>query len=248
MKTFLKHSIFAILGVLSKLTALSKDDSQIIFYHDVYDKVQYTPMATPLNLFLKHCRLLKSKGYVFCDNISCEKKNIQICFDDGFRGIWDCQNELLSLGISPTVFIAVDLIGKDGYLNLDEIHELQKRGFKFQSHTWSHKPLTEWQMDEELWHELYDARVKLSELLGHKVDGLCFPCGMFSPNVYYMALKAGYKKLYSSIPGYASQMIMPHVYARNLVQFLSPFDFKCVLMGAMSLMRSRYRKKHFINN
>ncbi len=200
MNSIVKRGFLTTLGMISKLTAHAKEDGQILFYHDVYDKVQYTSMGTPLKLFLEHCCVLKSKGYVFCDGIPCEKKHIQICFDDGFHGIWDCQNQIVSLGVKPTVFIAVDLIGQKGYLNLNEIRELQAKGFDFQSHTWSHKKLTECQTEEDLWHELYDARVKLGELLGKYIDGLCFPCGMFSTNVYHKALKAGYSDLYSSNP------------------------------------------------
>ena len=65
----------AIIG-LSALV-LRDDSAKVVFYHDVGRK--WTPMGTDAETFWKHWKCLRSTDVV--------------CFDDGFRGIWDEREE-----------------------------------------------------------------------------------------------------------------------------------------------------------
>ena len=212
---------------------------KVVFYHDIGQK--WTPMGTPVDLFLAHMKYLR-KGDV-------------VCFDDGFRGIWD-ERDLLGRVKCVIVFVAVELVGRPGYLTWDEIRELQnKYGIAFQCHTWSHQTLAgPWNVEvvepkegrTEEWykHELVDSKAELERMLCKKVTALCFPVGYFSDKVISRCKAAGYEKVYASYPG---NVTGDYVQPRCLVQHMSAGEFKSVLKGAMNLFRWHYFMRHKVD-
>ncbi len=225
------------------LSLFFRDDGpKVVYYHDV--GTVYTDMGTPLELLKAHVLCARQMGFSFVSKLKdlAAPKKLLMCFDDGFRGLWDEREYFFQEGVCPTVFIAVDMVGQKGYLTWDEIRELQSHGFVFQSHTWSHRPLTD-VPDEELPHELADARVAIGRELGNSPDMLCFPCGMHSQKVVNAAKKAGYKKLFASYPGCVD--LDDAVVPRNLVQNMSVADFKNVLHGALCPLKTRYMRQHW---
>lgn len=223
---------------------MRNDKALVIYYHDI--GTDYTKMGTPSDLFWAHIAAAKNAGWTFSPVFRPgSQKQLTLCFDDGFRGIWTEREKFVKEGIRPIVFIAVDLVGSPGYLNWDEILALQNIGFVFQSHTWSHRPLTE-VPNAELVHELADAKRSLSERLGHEVTMLCFPCGLFNERVLKACVDAGYTTLWGSFPG---GMPLPfcgtNVFPRNLVQAFTIGDFMSVLRGGLFPLVKRYVAQHF---
>lgn len=217
---------------------------KVVFYHDIGRR--YTTMGTDATVIWGHMACLRSADVV--------------CFDDGFRGIWDNREQLATssqrLATKVIVFLAVGLVGKPGYMTWDEIRELQdKYGVEFQCHTWSHQTLTgpynqevpeppngrteEWYM-----HELVDSKVELERQLGKKVAAICFPVGYFSDDIICRCKDAGYEKVYVSYPGNVTD---DYVQPRCLVQDLTVGAFKSVLRGGMSLLTPHYKKLHKFN-
>ena len=199
-------------------------------------------MSTPLDLFQSHVETIKKLGYTVVSQINCVNNQVTIMFDDGFRGIYDCREYFYTNNICPTVFLAVSLIGKPGYLTVDEIIELQNHGFNFQSHGWRHEDMTSL-LDDQLQLELVEARKKLSELLGKSVDEICLPIGYFSDRLLEIISKESYREIYSSIPGDYDDLVYG-MRRRNLVQSSSSFQVSLVLRGGMSLLSSHYLKLH----
>ena len=227
------------------LAFVHKDDSpKVFFYHDIGKR--YTPMGTEVDIFFSHMKYMR-KGDV-------------LCFDDGFRGIWDEREGVSRVERAEhkkkIVFLAVGLIGRSGYLTWDEIRELQdKYGFEFQCHTWSHQTLagpwndeepvpTEGRTEEWYRHELVDSKAELERRLGKKVTALCFPVGYFSDDVISRCTAAGYEKVYASYPG---NIVDAYVQPRCLVQNMSVGEFKSVLNGGMNLLGRRYLKRHKVD-
>lgn len=239
MKAFIRR-LFLWLGAW-----ISHDFSpKVVFYHDIGRK--WTPMGTSADVFWRHMMTLREGDVV--------------CFDDGFRGIWDNRDKFkeasFELSVKAIVFLAVDLVGKPGYLTWDEIKELQdKYGFDFQCHTWSHQTLAGPYNDEvpepangrtEGWyrHELVDSKAELERQLGKKVTALCFPVGYFTDDVIRRCKAAGYEKVYASYPG---DITDNYIQPRCLVQDMSVFEFKCVLSGGMNWLRPRYLRRHKVD-
>lgn len=238
MKYFFKYIIYLLSFYFS-----SNRKSKIIYYHDITKK--YTDMGTDFNLFRKHIKIIREEGYSIVPEINNDVNQIMICFDDGWAGIYDTKNFFLKNNIQPTVFLAVDLIGKDGYLSLSQIIELRELGFHFESHAWSHFNLSTFSV-QGLKRELFDSKIELSRLLNQEISSLCFPQGYFSKMVIKLSTEYGYNKLYSSIPGAYSDLIDSHnVICRNLVQFVSPRLFKLIIKTTPVFFKKRSYRLHY---
>lgn len=239
---------------------------KIVFYHDIGTK--WTPMGTSPQMFFKHMRVVEScklSSYESFHLRQCyggrdgglkgKRKADVVCFDDGFRGVWEYREELKKIvgaGVKVIVFIAVRLVGQEGYLTWDEIRTLNREyGIDFQCHTWSHQTLVGEMIDEspkeertEEWYkrELVESRLRLEEELGRIVDELCFPVGNFSDEVIERCKAAGYRKVYASYPGNITD---DYIQPRCLVQDLGVMGFKAVLNGGMNPMKNRYLAMHY---
>lgn len=239
MRGFVKYILLLLGGVLFRDVR-----PKVVFYHDIGKR--YTPMGTASDIFWAHMKRLRTGDVV--------------CFDDGFRGIWDYRERLAvsrqRVAVKVIVFLAIGLVGKLGYLTWDEIKELQdKYDVEFQCHTWSHQTLVGPYNDEvpepvngrtEEWyrHELVDSKVELERQLSKKVTAFCFPVGYFSDVVIRRCKEAGYEKVYASYPGNVTD---DYIQPRCLVQDLSVGALMSVLRGGMSVLATRYLKLHKFN-
>lgn len=236
------------------LAALLQRDrhGKVLFYHDIYSSRRYTDMGTPLSRFMGQMRAAERAGFKLVSQAPEGMNEIQICLDDGFRGIYDSAEWFEAKGIYPTIFIAPELVGRAGFLTWAEIRALKSRGFSFQSHTWSHRSLTEIS-DSELNHELNDSMVFISDKLGCPVTDVCFPRGRFSDHVVAAALQAGYVNLFTSVPGAYCDILpltcsgVEALKTRNLVQFLSPRETVSVLKGGLRLFQRRYLDMQYVH-
>lgn len=220
-------------------------NSKIIYYHDIHVDKPYTSMSTPFEVFKSHLKIMKDDGFEVVDKITQTRGQVMICFDDGWRGIYDIKDYLVTNHVPVTVFIAVSLIGKDGYLNVDEIKSLKQKGFNFECHSWSHTNLAMFN-DDELEREIKASRYHLENQLGFTINDICFPQGLYSDKVVDYSKRCGYKKLFSSVPGDYYDEIEPDVLRRNLVQFAGKREFKLILHGASKMFSTRILKKHKI--
>ena len=216
--------------------------SKLLYYHDVYEDVCYTDMGTPWPLFARHLDVISHEGFEVVSTIEKTVGQVAILFDDGFRGIFDCRELFYERQICPTVFLAVSLIGRPGYLAKEEILELQRHGFSFQCHGWTHSDMTQFD-DLELNRELVDSKQYLSELLGKEVSEICLPIGYFAEQVIEKAFEAGYTTVYSSVPGNYEDSVYG-MRTRNFVQHSTPYDVRLILRGGNSLLRRHYIKMH----
>ena len=72
------------------------------------------------------------------------EKPIVLTFDDGYEDNYKTMLPILEAHkMTAVVYVITNEIGKAGYLNLDEIKDMQRRGLEIGSHTSDHLPLTE---------------------------------------------------------------------------------------------------------
>lgn len=216
--------------------------SKIIYYHDAGKT--YTDMGTDLALMKKHFEIVKRSDYYFVDHISEGKNQIMVCFDDGWAGLYDQRMFFINQGIKPMVFIAVDLIGKEGYLTISQIKELKSLGFSFECHTWTHTGLPD-HSGKDLLHEVLDSKTYLEKTFGGHFDAICFPQGRFSDDVLKACKKAGYTQFYSSIAGCYYDLEDEGLICRNLVQFMPPIQFYMMLNSNSPYFHKRTRRLHY---
>lgn len=221
--------------------------SKVIYYHDIHadGTAPYTSMSTPLSLFEKHIKIIKDSKFEIVKEITSNEGQIQITFDDGFKGVSDQWHFLEQNHIPVTVFVAIDQVDQPGSLSRQDIRSLSKLGIAIQSHTVTHRNLPDLN-DNDLIIELKTSKTYLEDLLVGTVDAICYPRGLFSDRVYEFAHNVGYKKQYSSLPGSYKEQIKKGLIRRNLVQSLVPTDFKCVLFGGNRFFARRSNKMHYV--
>lgn len=217
-------------------------NSKVIYYHDVSKK--YTEMGTNIDLIKHHIEIIKKYGYKIVPQITQKCHEVMLCFDDGWVGIYDYRDFFIQNKLYPTIFIAVSLIGSEGYLTIEQIKELSNLGFRFQAHSWSHMGLSSFD-NAGLEKELKESKDWLENTFGYTFDSICFPQGKFSMNVKDLCLKYGYTRLYSSIPGGYYDLIKQSLICRNCAQDMSMNDFRWTLNGTSSLFRRKLIKQHF---
>lgn len=86
--------------------------SRVVYYHDVHVSDSWTTMSTPFELFKLHISAIRKSGFEIVRDINNPKGEIQIAFDDGFRGLLDCVDWLVSQKIYPTIFIPISLLSR----------------------------------------------------------------------------------------------------------------------------------------
>ena len=256
MYHFISHINMLEMRKLAKLSLLwigsriyGNNDSKVLFYHDIYKDHSYKSLdtdvllGTPIDVFKQHINVILNEGYEIVPKIIKPQNQVSIMFDDGFRGIWDNRHYFREKDIRPTVFLAVDLIGKEGFLTKEEILELQNGwNFTFQCHSWHHVDLTKCN-DKQLEVELKSSREELSKLLGKEVTSLCLPRGYFSDKLLNNAGTKEYLEVYSSIPGSYDNLIYG-MRRRNLCQFSSATEVKYILRGGNEIIKNRYVHLH----
>ena len=106
LSSFIRISIirFASLFCTSK-------KSKVIFYHDIHSDKQYTAMSTPIELFKRHINIIRQRGYEIVSEITKSHGQIEICFDDGFSGLYDNLELIKKLNIPIHLFVISSFLG-----------------------------------------------------------------------------------------------------------------------------------------
>ena len=99
-------------------------------------------MSTDVDLFVKHINVIRELGFEIVHEITKEKNQISISFDDGFKGLYDNIGIINQLEVPITLFVVSSFLDRDNFLSTNNLKELAKNKFiKIQSHTHSHSEL-----------------------------------------------------------------------------------------------------------
>lgn len=241
-KFFLKTQILQLGALL-----YANKNSKVIYYHDIHKNHMYTSMSTDVRLFKKHIDEIKSSGYKIVSEIKEKKHEVQITFDDGFRGLYENFSFFKKENIPVKIFLIADYIGKKNYIKKNEITELLNTGLvTIGSHTLSHCNLNELS-DEEINRELQKSKQKLEEMFDVTINEICYPRGQFDDRVVNHAKECGYKLQYSCLPGSFYKPFVEGVIKRNFVQHENPNSFRSYLNGGGEIFYARYLKQHYKN-
>ena len=219
--------------------------SKVIFYHDIHNVTQYTVMSTPIELFKRHIQIIREKGYEIVSEITENNGQVEICFDDGFSGIYDHTELIKELNVPIHLFVISSFVGKENYINQEELIALNNLPqITISSHTHTH-PVLNLLSEKSIIEEFEQSKNMLEQILETEVNSICFPQGKFSEKVIELATKLAYKKQYSSIPGFYHVKDYSAVINRSLVQFATEKEFKAILKGGDHILSFWYKMKHF---
>ncbi len=120
---------------------------------------------------------------------------ILITFDDGYEDNYQHAYPILKkYGFTGTIFVITDFVNNNqpNYLTWDQIKEMKSQGMDFQSHTASHKSMTELSMDQ-LKEELTKSKQALDKELNQDTKFMAYPTGTYNLYIAKIVNEAGYK-------------------------------------------------------
>jgi len=236
----IKNSLIYIFGMI-----YNSRNSKCIFYHDIHSDSCFTNMSTSSDLFEKHISIIRKSGFEIVSEITKEKEQISISFDDGFKGFYENIEVINRLKIPITIFVVSSYLGEENFITKAQLKELHNNPLvTIQSHTHTHPDLT-LLSSEKLEEELRKSKQILDEICDVEINSICFPKGLFSKRVVEISTKIGYTTQYSSLPGNYYNEVFPTVKRRSLVQFSSEKEFCSILKGGDHFLNYWYTKKYF---
>ena len=219
--------------------------SKVIFYHDIDSDKKYTDMSTNLELFKKHINIIRENGFEIVNEITKPLGQIEICFDDGFLGLYDNIELIKELNIPIHLFVVSSYLEKENHINTEQLILLNKlKQIKISSHTQTHKDLN-LASESLLRNELENSKNLLEGLLNISVDTICYPEGKFNDTLVELAKAVGYNRQYSSLPGFYFNDFLPNVKRRSLVQFAGEKEFKAIIKGGDHVLAFWYKFNHY---
>ena len=143
-----------------------------------------------MEIFKKHMEIINEKKYNFLDPIDFDKnfflklksnKNILITIDDGFSSFYENAWPYLKKKKIPFIlFISTEAVGKNGYMNWEQIKEIEKENFAFiGNHSHSHEYLLEFNYDQFKNDILKSIKI-FENNLGYNPIYFSYPFGEFS--------------------------------------------------------------------
>ena len=144
------------------------------------------------------CRVRSVREIADCADYSERDLAVGITFDDGCISDYEKAFPLLlEASIRADFFLNTANIGTAGYLNWEQVREMQKSGMVFHSHGHSHVALSRLSQ-AALERELGTSRRILEDKLGCPVNILAAPYGLLNRRVVREAFRMGYRGVCNS--------------------------------------------------
>lgn len=172
-----------------------------IMYHDVVEGGNYSSSGFPgegadiykldRRDFARQLEAIRGAG----------SGQLFLTFDDGGVSAYEPVAGMLEqFGWRGYFFVTTDWIGRPGFLNAEQIRELDGRGHVMGSHSCSHPARMALEPWERLLAEWKVSTQRLAAIVGHPVTVASVPGGYYSPRVAAAAAQAGIEMLFTSEP------------------------------------------------
>ena len=127
------------------------------------------------------------KGIAFARN------TVVIQFDDGYADNYENAFPVLKLYEYPAiVFLISSKIGTEGFLNWEQIKEMEAHDFKVGAHTQYHSYLPDISLDAAK-DEIEGSKRVIEAHVNHPIDYFVYPSGGYTDEVEGLVKQAGYK-------------------------------------------------------
>ena len=253
----------------SVLQEYRRDRVPALLYHHFIPKGKIDGNYDPVcfcydTAFAEQMNYLYEKGYstISLDDFLAFKegkqalpsKPIIVTFDDGFMSNYLYAFPILkNYGMKATVFVTVDQDSEnfkkygaiDFPLTPEQLREMSDYGISIESHTMTHRYLTELETKVVRW-ELQESKRSLENMVKRPVKFLATPSGAYNKTVRQLAKEAGYKAVFGALKG--SNNISSDPYALRRVVIARDFsieDFEQILKPSALL---QLRLTSFLQN
>jgi peptidoglycan/xylan/chitin deacetylase (PgdA/CDA1 family) len=188
----------------------------ILMYHTVNNDhendITWIDMTTSADVFKQQLELLQLFQYktitlddvydILQKNVEPENNIIVLTFDDGYSDFYTTVYPLLQkFNMKATVFVPINFIGKQNYLNWKQIEEMNKTKLvSFESHSYHHYPMTCLSPIETLF-ELIASKVILQLHVNNPIHWFSYPYGLFNTTHFSLLKISGYSGAVTTIGG-----------------------------------------------
>jgi peptidoglycan/xylan/chitin deacetylase (PgdA/CDA1 family) len=187
---------------------LARSTVPVLCFHQLRDfrpgdSAYARTMITPPPVFTAQLQALRDGGYTpvtgdeLVDHLqfgtALPPRTVLLTFDDGSATHHSVALPVLSqLGFPATFFPMTVVLNKPDWLSDDQLRDLDRAGMTIGAHTWDHRRLDRLTGDQ--WAtQLDQPRAQLTEILGHPVDLIAYPYGMWSQEALTRVNAAGYR-------------------------------------------------------
>jgi len=167
----------------------SADEGVLSIMYHRFDENKYPSTNIRMEFFLKHIQLINSLNYEFIHPNEFKKKfdtpkkqkKILLTIDDGFQSFYEVAWPFLKKNEIPFIlFISTEPVGNKGYMNWDQIKEIEKEDFAvIGHHSHTHEYLIE-KTNEEFITDIETANSIFKNKLGYVPDLFSYPFGEYS--------------------------------------------------------------------
>ena len=166
------------------------DDKGILslMYHR-FDENRYPSTNIKMNIFKEQIKIIRSFNYKFYDpqdlevnfHIKKTEKKILITIDDAFSSFYEVAWPYLKKEKIPFIlFVSTEAIGQDGYMNWEQIKEIEQESFAYiGNHSHSHDYLVDLK-NEDFINDIDTASAIFNKKLGYNPIFFSYPFGEFS--------------------------------------------------------------------
>lgn len=180
----------------------SKFEIPIMMYHyirnvdDPNDKLGINLSVTP-EKFASQLDTIKADGYttITFEDIktgNIPEKPIILTFDDGYKDFYtNAFPELKKRNMKAVSYIITADIGKDEYMNEQDIKAISDYGIEIGSHTISHPDLAK-STEAKATKEITESKKTLEDITGKQIISFCYPSGKYNADVENIVKDAGF--------------------------------------------------------
>ena len=173
----------------NKIKSFANDKGVLSIMYHRFNENKYPSTNIQMEVFKKHMEIINEKKYNFLDPIDFDKnflkvktdKKILITIDDGFISFYEYAWPYLKKNKIPFIlFISTEAVGKNGYMNWEQIKEIEKEKFAFiGNHSHSHEYLLEFNFDK-FKSDILKSIETFKNNLGYNPIYFSYPFGEFS--------------------------------------------------------------------
>jgi len=135
-----------------------------------------------------------------------------------------------------------DYIGKDGFLTLAQLREMQGQGIDIGSHSKTHVYLPDIVDEQRLWNEIFGSKKELEDKMGRDIKLFSYPVGGYNPKVIDFVKRAGYIGACTTNRG--GYRLNPDVYALRRIKMTEDSDNPWVMWIKLSGIYNLFRRKY----
>ncbi len=171
------------------------------------------------------------------------RHRIGLTFDDGYLSDLACADTLASHGLKGIFFVSSANIGAPGYLDAEDVRELDAMGMTVGSHSHQHARLTTFGFDEAV-AQVRRSKALLEDVLGKPVLDFAYPGGACTRRLAEAVREAGFSRQFTLAWGINSGTdAATGVFRRScVVQGMSDEYFLRLITGSNDLNR----KLHYL--